>query len=641
MWGLRKGGKAAKRELPPVPRIPAPGVTKPIVAPSVDEVASNPEPSPPEHKARLTVVAPSPTSAESAGPDAGESPQSPSPGDSAAILSSDNAPQGNEPEDYAVISHIAKVPSFLRLLTVGDDAVYRLPQGLRDKLVALDLGTKQAVLLRSTDEGKGEMPAEVRAHARSLKGALRELNFHLGEDLLATPAVLQDVLRNQGVRTRGNGKGRPLELFERWVEIAVRDGATDMHVRIRDKLGQVLVRVDGALEPLRDGSADPGVYPRQEALDAISAAYNDTRTGANTSQYEPDKFCDCMIDFDNKHGSGKLRYQNMRGRMGPAVVVRILRNESGPKLTFERAGYAPSHLRLWKLAARAGKGLIIIAGVTGSGKSTTLKCLIETLPGLPQKAVWTVEDPIEYEIQGAHQIEVLRDLSSEEETKRRYGAVMKGLMRADPDAVMVGEIRDKLTATFALQIAETGHLAMGTTHAHLISNIIPRLTNDEVGLKRESLTSPNIINLLVYQYLVARVCPKCGETGQQAAEHDPEIREYIDILESKFKVPTDKLRFVKPGGCPHCEQRGTKGKTVVAEMWQPDRTWLQHIRNNDDYAALLHYRSLSDRDFTSADMTGKTVFEHTLWKALQGEVDPRNCEEFETFERFEILGPRE
>lgn len=300
------------------------------------------------------------------------------------------------------------------------------------------------------------------------------------------------------------------------------------------------------------------------------------------------------------------------------------------------AGYAPSHLKLWQAAARAAKGLIVISGVTGSGKSTSMKIFIETLPNLAKLAVYTVEDPIEYEIHGAHQIEVLRDLSSEEETRRRYAKVMKALLRADLDACIVGEIRDALTANFALQIAETGHMGIGTIHTDQIAYIVPRLTNDQVGLSRQALAGPRLINLLVYQSLVPLVCPACGLAADEASE-DAEVASTLDILRGKFRVPTENLRFTRPGGCDHCRGRGTKGKTVVAEMWQPDRTWLRLIRDGDDDAALMHYRSFSDGDFSSSDMTGKTVFEHALYKALQGQIDPRTCETFDTFERFELL----
>jgi type II secretory ATPase GspE/PulE/Tfp pilus assembly ATPase PilB-like protein len=306
--------------------------------------------------------------------------------------------------------------------------------------------------------------------------------------------------------------------------------------------------------------------------------------------------------------------------------------------TLAEAGYAPSQLKLWRAAARAGKGLVVISGVTGSGKSTSLKVFIETLPGLPVMAVYTVEDPIEYEIRGAHQIEVLRDLGSEDETRKRYARVMKALLRADLDACMVGEIRDALTANFVLQVAETGHMGLGTIHAHLISNIVPRLTNDQVGLSRQALTSPNIINLLVYQALVPLVCTHCADTPAVAAAADPEVAELLALMQTKFRVPTERLRFKHAGGCERCRGRGTKDMTVVAELWQPDRRWLQLVRENDDYGALLHYRSHSDGDFCSENMHGKTVFEHTLHKALNGLVDPRACEEFDTFERFEVLG---
>lgn len=311
--------------------------------------------------------------------------------------------------------------------------------------------------------------------------------------------------------------------------------------------------------------------------------------------------------------------------------------------TLDDAGYAPSHLRLWRIAGRSASGLILVAGVVGSGKSTSMKIFIETLPGLPFKAIYTVEDPIEYEIRGAHQIEVLRDLGDDNETRRRYAKAMKGLLRADLDGCFIGEVRDGLTAGFALQISETGHLSLATVHVHLISSIVPRLTNDDVGLSRQALTSPNIINLLVYQSLVPLLCQKCAEPPDVASAADPEVAELLAFLKTEFKVPTHRMRFKHVGGCAACGAsgdragRGTTGRTVVAEMWQPDRTWLQHVRAGDDYAGLLHYRSHSDADFCSENMDGKTVFEHALFKAIHGQIDPRECNTFDSFERFEIL----
>ncbi len=535
-----------------------------------------------------------------------------------------------------VVAHFHQLPAYQSLLTVGADAVYPLPAAMQEKLVVLDCGGRRARLVRA------EMTAAERlaldATLKAVKGALRARGYGGLDEIVAEAHVLREILRNTGATGQGGAKGLPMQLFERWIASAVLAGATDLHIEVRGNVGLVRVRVDGRIEPLADGRA--GRYSRKETIDAIAAGYNSTRKGNNVSQYAATQFVDCMIDLDLAGSTGQLRYQNVRGRLGPKTVVRILRTGDENRIRFDDAGYAPSHLRLLRLAGRAGKGIVLLSGVTSSGKSTSLKSFIESLPGLEHKAIYTVEDPIEYEIAGAHQIEVLRDIGNDDETRRRYAEVMRALMRSDPDGVMLGEIRDKLTALFALQVAETGHLAMGTVHAHLISNIIPRLTNDQIGVSRQALTGPNILNLLVYQALVPRLCRRCALGTADAIRMDADAREIEDVLRRRFGLSTAALRWTRPGGCEACEGRGTRGKTIVAEMLQPDRTWLRHVRDNDDDAALQHYRSASDRVFTSADMTGKTVFEHALYKALQGEIDVRNCEEFDGFERFEILPAR-
>lgn len=535
-----------------------------------------------------------------------------------------------------VISRYADVPPYQRLLTGGDEPVYRLPADQRERLIATDIGGKRVNVIRASMPEADLKPLQWQI--RALKGDLRAKGYQIVDELVATPDVMRVIMRNAGRSTQSRGHGEPLRLFNHWIEVAARADATDLHVDVSGNVALVRVRVDGRLEPLADGHG--GKYPRAEAVDALAAGYNNTRQGNNVSQYTEDKFVSCMIGLNLPGLSGQLRYQNFKGRSGPKAVIRILRCGEENAITFEKAGYARSQLRLLREAGRSGKGIVLIAGVTSSGKSTSLKCLIETLPSLDAKAIYTVEDPIEYEIRGAHQIEVLRDLADDDLTNSRYADTMRALMRGDPDGVMMGEIRDRLTAMFALQIAETGHLAMGTVHAHLISTIVPRLTNDQIGLSRQALTGPNILNLLVYQALVPKLCGLCADATPVAAEKDPDVAEIVEVLEQKYRVPTHRLRWEHRGGCRHCQWRGIKGKTIVAEMLRPDRTWLRLVRNNEDDAAVLHFRSASDRDFMSPDMTGKTVFEHTLWKALQGEVDVRNCEEFDSFARFEVLPSR-
>jgi general secretion pathway protein E len=296
-----------------------------------------------------------------------------------------------------VLAHFHQLPPYQALLTVGAEAVYQLPMMLHDKLIALDCGARQARLVRCT------MPAAERlaldGTAKAVKGALRARGYGVVGELVAEPHVLKEILRNAGASGKAGTRGGPMQLFERWVALAVPAGATDLHIEVWRNTAVVRIRVDGRVEPLPDGQG--GRYSRKEVVDAIAAGYNSTRKGNNVSQYNADQFVDCMIDLDLPGTAGQLRYQNVKGRLGPKTVVRILRTGDENRIRFDAAGYAASHLRLLRLAGRAGKGIVLLSGVTSSGKSTSLKSFIETLPGLDQKAIYTVEDPIEYEIAGA------------------------------------------------------------------------------------------------------------------------------------------------------------------------------------------------------------------------------------------------
>ena len=455
--------------------------------------------------------------------------------------------------------------------------------------------------------------------AKAVKGALRARGYGVVGELVAEPHVLKEILRNAGASGKGGAKGGPMQLFERWIALAVPTGATDLHIEVRRNVAIVRIRVDGRIEPLPDGQG--GRYSRKEVVDAIAAGYNSTRKGNNVSQYDADQFVDCMIDLDLPGTAGQLRYQNVKGRLGPKTVVRILRTGDDNRIRFDAAGYAPSHLRLLRLAGRAGKGIVLLSGVTSSGKSTSLKSFIETLPGLDQKAIYTVEDPIEYEIAGAHQIEVLRDIANDDETRRRYAEVMRALMRSDPDGVMLGEIRDKLTALFALQIAETGHLAMGTVHAHLISNIIPRLTNDQIGVSRQALTGPNILNLLVYQALVPKLCRCCAlPTVAGAARRSRRARDRggpAPPLRPRHRAPAlDAARGLRglPGArharqdhrrrdaaagphlaAPRAQQRRRRGAAALPFGQQPPVRQCRHDRQDGLRACAVQGAARRDR----------------------------------------------
>jgi type II secretory ATPase GspE/PulE/Tfp pilus assembly ATPase PilB-like protein len=152
-------------------------------------------------------------------------------------------------------------------------------------------------------------------------------------------------------------------------------------------------------------------------------------------------------------------------------------------------------------------------------------------------------------------------------------------------------------------------------------------------MNREVLTAPNMLTLLVYQALVPKLCPQCAMTSEEGAANTPDVSGVVKHIDG-LGLDRQNFKWRRMGGCEVCKNRGTVGLTVVAEMIMPDDEWLKLIRENRDTEAVAHYRSMSNRDLTSPNMDGKTAFEHTLYKALQGEVDARQCSRFDVWARY-------
>lgn len=577
----------------------------------------------------------------------------------AAVTSSQVAVQNSEPSSgreiqpvkksgvNALITNMASVPSFGKLLSGSfAGAMVQVPAAMENDVCVIERAVGKASILFNHEKQEA-----LSRQIRSIQAQLAANKYQIigNPGLACLSDIIPQLVENDRLQNSREEKSsikqtasKPKSLFESWIACAVAEGATDLHIQQVGNQAEVKLRIDGELEQLRDSSG--GVYPAGLAGQAVAWAYNNASgKGSNSeSQFSDKENLYCMIEPRDIAGKRvALRYQSMRGHAGVKVTCRVLYVDvDQPTLTYEELGYAPSQQKILLDAAATPSGMIFFAGVTGSGKTTTLKTFVETHPQNGKDAFYSIEDPVEYPLRNVHQIPIQRDLLDREGSARIYSETISGLMRSDPSCILLGEIRDHASAISAQQIVETGHMACGTVHAHLISGIIPRLTNSEVGMSRDVLTNPNIITLLGYQALVPRLCPKCRQTGEsfdmseEGADH---VKDICDISENRFGLGRESLFFKKQGGCSYCKGRGTKGLTVVAELLSPDRKWLNHIRKGEDYEALMHYRSESDRDFRSPNMNGKTVFEHCLYKSINGIVDLRQCERFDSFKRFQIL----
>lgn len=537
------------------------------------------------------------------------------------------------PDTTANFATYADVPRFLRVLTTGERALYPLSPTDQKHLVAIELPGRKATVIVSPEGRANTVLLE------SVRGALIADRF---ADLVvgvAPAGVIAEIYAASVASDASSSASRGANVYmaavHQWLEYALRNRASDIHIETRGSVGKVRFRVDGEVEEMR--TADKGTYAANFVEKCMGALFNNEqqRKSGSGSAFDPTGNLYCMVPYSEIPGHTlKLRFQSLKGNEGPKAVLRLLPvNEHTRALSFEELGYEASQQDLWRMAMNTPSGAVLIAGVTGSGKSTTQKTFIELNPNAPLSAIYTVEDPVEYPIRHAHQIPIQRDLSNPTESARMYSETISALVRADPDIVMLGEIRDRYSASAAQQMTETGHMALGTVHAHLLSGIVPRLVNPEIGMNREVLTAPNMITLLVYQALVARLCPHCAHHTEEALDLFPDVADVVEHIQH-LGMSTDTFRWKRRGGCEHCDGRGTVGQTVVAEMLMPDEEWLRPIRESRDADAVEVYRSRSDHDLTSENMDGKTVFEHTLLKAFRGHVDARQCARFDSFGRF-------
>jgi type II secretory ATPase GspE/PulE/Tfp pilus assembly ATPase PilB-like protein len=527
----------------------------------------------------------------------------------------------------------ADVPRFLRVMTTGENALYALSPADAKHLVVIELAGRKAALITSPAGCDNQTLIE------SVRGALIADRFVDIVTVTAPENVILEIYSASVTTEAAKGGGRSGNVYmgtvHQWIEYAVKNRATDIHIETRGTVGKVRFRIDGEVEEMC--TANKGTYAANFVEKCMGALFNNEqqRKSGSGSQFEPTSSLYCMVPYSEIPGHTlKLRFQSLKGNDGPKTVLRLLPvNENASTLSYDELGYEVSQQAQWRMAMNTPSGAVLIAGVTGSGKSTTMKTFIELNPNAPFSAIYTVEDPVEYPIKHTHQMPIQRDLSNPAESVKVYAETIAALVRADPDVVMLGEIRDRYSASAAQQMTETGHMALGTVHAHLLSGIVPRLVNPEIGMNRDVLTAPNMLTLLVYQALVPRLCPHCAHDTAEAEERFPDVAEVSKHIRA-LGLDTHSFRWKCLGGCNHCGNRGTVGQTVVAEMLMPDEEWLRPIREGRDADAVEAYRSCSDRDLTSSNMDGKTVFEHTLLKAYRGHVDARQCSRFDNFNRF-------
>lgn len=304
------------------------------------------------------------------------------------------------------------------------------------------------------------------------------------------------------------------------------------------------------------------------------------------------------ITIDNKKIDCRLSI--IIGGYGETVAIRLLADEA-EKLSAKQLGINSAPLEIITASIKKTRGIIFTTGPTGSGKTTTLYSLLNTL-NTPTVKIITIEDPIEYKLEGIVQTQI----SNEE--GYTFAAALRSLLRQNPNIIMVGEIRDTETAKIAVEAALTGHLVLSTIHANSAAGAISRF----VGLGIEKSLLVNSIECTIGQRLVRKLCPHCKKKVETSTEDMKKVTDYLSSLpESEKKLIPEKLEFYGPVGCPQCASLGYKGRLGIYEA----------IAMSDEMRLLIQKEPTEAQIEKLALEQGSILMIHDgLLKALQGET---------------------
>ncbi len=328
-----------------------------------------------------------------------------------------------------------------------------------------------------------------------------------------------------------------IRLVSSILQQAVGDGASDIHIEPQARKVAVRMRVDGVL---RESMSIPpklqsGVIARLKIVGNLDIAERRLPQDGR---------------FSVKLGGHKidLRVASLPTVYGEKIVLRLL-DTSNAAVDLTELGFPPKVYEQYEKIFRRPYGTILVTGPTGSGKSTTLYATLNELNS-PEKNIITVEDPVEYRMQGINQIQ------TNPKAGLTFASALRSILRADPDIMMIGEIRDFETAKIAVEAALTGHLVLATLHTNDAPGALGRLT--DMGV--EPFLTSSAVDCVIAQRLARRLCERCKEP----VELDKEI---LARIQFPFEhAPEDGLHFHKAVGCGRCGGSGYRGRIGIYEL---------------------------------------------------------------------------
>ncbi len=397
-------------------------------------------------------------------------------------------------------------------------AIEEVKKAVRKKIVpmiATTEGVEHAILVLYGNEGA----------ARAIEAMKREAPTEEdnGEEAQFTGNILNDNINDAPT----------IRLVNSIIERAILERASDIHIEPKEKELQVRMRIDGVLRKIL-------TIPKNLQNSVISRLK--IMSGMDIAERRVPQ--DGRFNVKNKKREFDLRVNSLPTVYGEKIVARLLDKRAG-YLTPDSIGLMGDNLKKYQRAIHCTSGVILIAGPTGSGKSSTMNTMISQL-NTEEVNVVTLEDPVEYNIDGVNQVQI------NEKTGMDFANGLRAILRQDPDIIAVGEIRDGETAQISMRAAITGHVVLSTIHTNDAVGTIERL--EDIGV--EPYLIATALRAVISQRLVRRICPKCKKSYEATAE---EV--------SRLGLSTEhKHIFYRGEGCADCFNTGYRGRIGVFEI---------------------------------------------------------------------------
>ncbi len=356
------------------------------------------------------------------------------------------------------------------------------------------------------------------------------------DDVVEQAALIQEVEEDGGevVALRETSEDAPvIKLVNQIVAQAVERGASDIHLAPDGRELRVRFRIDGVLQ-------DVTTVQRRMAAGVISRIKIMSELNIAEKRLPQDGRVGLVVD--GRHVD--LRVVTLPSVLGEGVVMRVL-DKASVVVELDKLGMADVERERFESACHETHGAVLVTGPTGSGKSTTLYAALQLL-NTPEKNIITVEDPVEYEMEGLTQVQVASKVGL------TFAAGLRAMVRADPDVIMVGEIRDRETAQIAIESALTGHLVLSTLHTNDAPSAITRLI--EMGI--EPFLVASALDCVVAQRLARMLCASCKRRTIISPK----------VLEQNGYRARVELEAYEPVGCRRCGGSGYRGRVGLYEV---------------------------------------------------------------------------